>query len=176
MCLLLLTRPDPLVVRTVVRDLCIGGGSGSRTRVERPEGRGDQAFLTEAEEAATIEQEREGDGYFALCPEVDVGRSLNSPGSGTAPAMVDPCATLPRPERGADPALDGTHGHQLINDVAALAQRMQQARGQSFKIVVNEAPRHGLRAMAAPSAPSVPYRTPAVDLGANVAGRHLDRG
>ena len=58
----------------------------------------------------------------------------------------------------------------LDPDVAALAQRMQQARGQSFKTVVNEALRHGLRAMAAPSAPSVPYRTPAVDLGRCLAG------
>ena len=58
----------------------------------------------------------------------------------------------------------------LDPDVAALAQRMQQARGQSFKTVVNEALRHGLRAMASPSAPAAPYRTPAVDLGRCLAG------
>ena len=58
----------------------------------------------------------------------------------------------------------------LDPDVAALAQRMQRARGQTFKTIVNEALRHGLRAMAAPSAPSVDYETPAVDLGRCLAG------
>ena len=58
----------------------------------------------------------------------------------------------------------------LDPDVAALAQRMQQARGQSFKSIVNEALRQGLRAMAAPSSRSVQYETPAVDLGRCLAG------
>ena len=53
----------------------------------------------------------------------------------------------------------------LDPDVAALAERMQRVRGQSFKAVVNEALRCGLRAMAAPSRPPAAYRTPAVDLG-----------
>ncbi len=53
----------------------------------------------------------------------------------------------------------------LDPDVAALAERMQRARGQSFKAVVNEALRCGLRAMAAPSGQPAAYRTPAVDLG-----------
>ena len=53
----------------------------------------------------------------------------------------------------------------LDPDVAALAERMQRARGQSFKAIVNEALRHGLRAMAAPSGEAAAYRTPAVDLG-----------
>ena len=53
----------------------------------------------------------------------------------------------------------------LDPDVAALAQRMQRVRGQSFKAVVNEALRHGLRAMVAPSVRSEDYSTPAVDLG-----------
>ena len=39
----------------------------------------------------------------------------------------------------------------LDSDVAALAQRMQRVRGQSFKAIVDEALRHGLRAMAAPA-------------------------
>ena len=53
----------------------------------------------------------------------------------------------------------------LDSDVAALAERMQRVRGQSFKAVVNEALRCGLRAMAAPSRQPAAYRTPAVDLG-----------
>ena len=43
----------------------------------------------------------------------------------------------------------------LDPDVASLAQRLQRARGQSFKAIVNEALRSGLRAMAAPSGPPV---------------------
>ena len=53
----------------------------------------------------------------------------------------------------------------LDSDVAALAERMQRVRGQSFQAVVNEALRCGLRAMAAPSRQPAAYRTPAVDLG-----------
>ena len=53
----------------------------------------------------------------------------------------------------------------LDPDVAALAQRMQRVRGQSFKAIVNEALRHGLRAMVTPSVQSEAYSTPAVDLG-----------
>ncbi len=52
----------------------------------------------------------------------------------------------------------------LDPDVAALAERMQQERGDSFKAVVNEALRSGLRAMADPAGRPAPYRTPAVDL------------
>ena len=58
----------------------------------------------------------------------------------------------------------------LDPDVAALAQRMQQVRGESFKTIVNEALRRGLRAMAVPPTQSVPYRTPTVDLGRCLAG------
>ena len=58
----------------------------------------------------------------------------------------------------------------LDPDVAALAQRMQQVDGRSFKAIVNEALRRGLRAMAAPSARQVAYRTPTVDLGRCRAG------
>lgn len=53
----------------------------------------------------------------------------------------------------------------LDPDVAALTERLRRTRGQSLKSIVNEALRHGLRAMAAPSADATPYRTPAVDLG-----------
>ena len=53
----------------------------------------------------------------------------------------------------------------LDPDVTALAKRVQRERGQSFKAVVNEALRRGLRAMAAPSVQPAAYRTPAVDLG-----------
>ena len=53
----------------------------------------------------------------------------------------------------------------LDPDVAALAERMQRVRGQSFKEVVNEALRCGLRTMEAPSGQPAAYRTPAVDLG-----------
>ena len=53
----------------------------------------------------------------------------------------------------------------LDPDVAALAQRMQRERGQSFKAIVNDALRHGLRAMAAPAGQPIAYQTPAVDLG-----------
>ena len=53
----------------------------------------------------------------------------------------------------------------LDPDVAVLAERMQRVRGESFKAIVNEALRSGLRGMAAPPGPPSIYRTPAVDLG-----------
>ena len=53
----------------------------------------------------------------------------------------------------------------LDPDVAALTERMQRARGQSFRAIVNEALRYGLRTMAKPPRAAVDYRTPAVDLG-----------
>ena len=58
----------------------------------------------------------------------------------------------------------------LEPDVAALAQRMQKAHGCSFKALVNEALRQGLRAMETPSERSVSYRTPSVDLGQCLVG------
>ncbi len=58
----------------------------------------------------------------------------------------------------------------LDPDVAALAERMQRVRGQSFKAIVNEALRSGLRAMEVPSGESVAYKTPAVDLGRCMVG------
>ena len=58
----------------------------------------------------------------------------------------------------------------LDPDVAALAEQMQRVRGQSFKVIVNEALRSGLRAMEVPSGESVAYKTPAVDLGRCMVG------
>ncbi len=49
--------------------------------------------------------------------------------------------------------------------MASLADRMRRTRNQSFKSIINEALRHGLRVMAAPRGQSEIYRTPAVDLG-----------
>lgn len=53
----------------------------------------------------------------------------------------------------------------LDPDMAALAQRMQRERSQSFKAIVNDALLHGLRAMAVPTGQPTAYRTPAIDLG-----------
>ena len=48
----------------------------------------------------------------------------------------------------------------LDADVADMLRRMQQAHGRSFKAVVNDALRQGLRQMASPSEPPAHYRTP----------------
>lgn len=53
----------------------------------------------------------------------------------------------------------------LDADVAAMLRRMQQAHGRSFKAVVNDALRQGLRQMASPSEPPAHYRTPVPALG-----------
>ena len=53
----------------------------------------------------------------------------------------------------------------LDPDVAALLQRVRHAQGGSFKTVVNDALREGLRHMIAPPDPADRYRTPTVDLG-----------
>lgn len=58
----------------------------------------------------------------------------------------------------------------LDPDVAALAQRIQRTHGRSFKAIVNEALRQGLRTMAAPSGRPGTYRTPSVDLGRCLTG------
>ena len=58
----------------------------------------------------------------------------------------------------------------LDPDVAALARRVQEKRGLSFKAIVNEALRHGLRTMASPSGRSGNYRTPTMDLGRCLTG------
>ena len=54
----------------------------------------------------------------------------------------------------------------LDPDVAALLRRTHGSRGGSFKALVNEALRQGLRRMSAPSPDrAAPYRTPTADLG-----------
>ena len=54
----------------------------------------------------------------------------------------------------------------LDPDVAALLRRTHGSRGGSFKTLVNEALRQGLRRMSAPSPDrSTYYRTPTADLG-----------
>ena len=53
----------------------------------------------------------------------------------------------------------------LDADVADMLRRMQQAHGRSFKAVVNDALRQGLRQMASPSEPPAHYRTPVAALG-----------
>ena len=58
----------------------------------------------------------------------------------------------------------------LDPDVAALAERMQKAHGCSFKALINDALRLGLRGMETPSNRSVSYRTPSVDLGRCLVG------
>ena len=58
----------------------------------------------------------------------------------------------------------------LDADVAALLRRMQETHGGSFKAVVNDALRQGLRQMVAPPDPPIHYRTPVVDLGRCLVG------
>ena len=54
----------------------------------------------------------------------------------------------------------------LDPDVAALLRRTHRSHGGSFKEVVNEALRQGLRRMSAPAPGRADrYRTPAVNLG-----------
>jgi hypothetical protein len=53
----------------------------------------------------------------------------------------------------------------LDDDVAALLARVQKARGASFKQVVNEALRQGLKQMTLPAEPREPYRTPSTSAG-----------
>lgn len=58
----------------------------------------------------------------------------------------------------------------LDPDVAALLRRVRHTRGSSFKAVVNDALRQGLRQMVTPSDPPVQYRTPTADLGRCLVG------
>lgn len=53
----------------------------------------------------------------------------------------------------------------LDKDVAALLERLRRARRQSFKQIVNEALREGLRVLGTPAKTRTPYRTEGVDLG-----------
>ena len=54
----------------------------------------------------------------------------------------------------------------LEKDVAADLDQLQRACDRSFKSLVNEALREGIRAMKAPPQARRPFRTKAVDLGA----------
>ena len=58
----------------------------------------------------------------------------------------------------------------LDPDVAAMARRMQQTSGGSFKAVINDALRLGLRGMVAPTGRVDTYSTPTVDLGRCLVG------
>ena len=58
----------------------------------------------------------------------------------------------------------------LDADVAALLRRLHQAHGGSFKAVVNDALRQGLRQLITPPGPAAHYRTPTVDLGRCLTG------
>lgn len=53
----------------------------------------------------------------------------------------------------------------LDEDVAAMLERLRREREDSFKDLVNEALRRGLRQMTARPARRQPFRTRAVDLG-----------
>ena len=58
----------------------------------------------------------------------------------------------------------------LEDDVAARLERLRKARKQSFKDIVNEALRTGLREMDRPSRSPAPFRTRTVDLGRCLMG------
>jgi hypothetical protein len=58
----------------------------------------------------------------------------------------------------------------LDDDVAALLERVREARKAGLKDTVNEALREGLRQMAAPPKRREPYRTPSTDLGPSLIG------
>jgi hypothetical protein len=53
----------------------------------------------------------------------------------------------------------------LDDDVAVALERLRKKREASFKDVVNEVLRHGLRAMSAGPKRSKPFRTRSVDVG-----------
>ena len=53
----------------------------------------------------------------------------------------------------------------IDDDVAAMLHRVGKLRGGSFKDLVNEALRRGLREMAAPPKTQRPFETRSVDLG-----------
>jgi hypothetical protein len=58
----------------------------------------------------------------------------------------------------------------LDDDVAARLEQLRKQHGSSFREIVNQALRRGLREMAAPPRPPRPYRTPSVDLGKCLVG------
>jgi hypothetical protein len=54
----------------------------------------------------------------------------------------------------------------LEKDVAIALEKLQQKRDSSFKDVVNQALRQGIKAMNASDKPRKPFQTKGVDLGA----------
>lgn len=58
----------------------------------------------------------------------------------------------------------------LDDDVAAEIQRLRQSRRTSLKSLVNQALRHGLKAIQGPQPNRKPYVTPASDLGRCLVG------
>lgn len=58
----------------------------------------------------------------------------------------------------------------LDDDVAALLRRMRRNRQESFKELVNQALRQGLRQLSQPRERRKPYRTTGVSLGRCLAG------
>jgi len=53
----------------------------------------------------------------------------------------------------------------LDEDVAAVLNRLRKTRGESFKVLVNEALRRGLKQMRTRDSRREPFRTQAVELG-----------
>ncbi len=53
----------------------------------------------------------------------------------------------------------------LDDDVAAMLERLRKTREQSFKALVNEVLRHGLKQMDAQPKRREPFRTQSVDVG-----------
>ena len=58
----------------------------------------------------------------------------------------------------------------LDDDVTALLERIGKSRKLSFKAVVNEALRQGLKEMTTPPKRSKPYKTKTVSLGRFLSG------
>ena len=58
----------------------------------------------------------------------------------------------------------------IDDDVATLLERIRKNRKQSFKALVNEALRQGLKDMTTPPKRRKPYKTCAVSLGRCLAG------
>lgn len=58
----------------------------------------------------------------------------------------------------------------LDEDVAVLVERVRKDRRTSLKAVVNEALRHGLRQMTAPTSQRAPFRTRTASLGRCLVG------
>ena len=53
----------------------------------------------------------------------------------------------------------------LEDDVAASLKRLEKRRGMTFKVLINQALREGIKCMVAPAKKRAAFRTRAVDLG-----------